>query len=501
VTHLRGEDITREHDCRVDVAIVGSGPAGSTVAHDLTRRGLRVAVIEAGPWREPGDFPLDTFESMGRDYRDMGASVTVGSAPIPYVQAKLVGGASPINGAICWRMPRDVYDEWVARDRALAEGLPWEAIEAHTDAIEALLDVRDTDAEVRGRKAELMALGADALGLRHRPIRRNVTGCEGLGRCMQGCPKGRKNSVDRALLQPAIERGALLISSTEVAEVLVERGRAVGLRGKAAGGGRVTVRADRAVVLAASAVQTPALLLSNGLRGGPVGEHFQCHPGVSAAGRFREPVRMWEGATQGHEVTGLRHEGLKFETLGFGLGLLASRLPGTGRAFADRVAEMAHWLDWGVAVRAEAEGRVRVLGGRTVVFYSPTPRDIARFRRGVRVMGDMFFAAGAETVDAGVRGFSHDLRSPLELAPIERGGPTSAAAFTAAITHMFGTCRMGSDAEASVVGTDFAHHRIARLYIADSSVFPSNLGVNPQVSIMALAAIAAARVAGEGPRA
>lgn len=472
-----------------DVIVIGSGPAGAAAAREVAAAGLEVLVIEAGPWVDPEAFPLSAFGAMSSMYRGMGATVVAGTAPMPYVQGRMVGGSSPINGAICWRLPRDIYDEWCADDPSLAAALPWRELEERTDAVEARLGVAPTRHEIAGAKNLLMAKGAEALGLEHRPIRRNTPGCEGLGRCLQGCPKGYKRSADVSLLADAMADGALVLSSTEVTRLIVRGGRAVGVHAKAAGGARVQVRAERAVIVAASAVQTPALLLRSGLTAGPVGHGFSCHPGVSMAGRFREPVRMWEGATQGHEVIGLRHEGLKFEALGFGLGVLAGRLDGVGSGLATEIADMAHWLDWGAAVRAEARGRVRLVAGRPIVTYQPTERDVQRFRRGLRVLGDMMLAAGAEELSLGVKGWGERVRDAGELARFEREGPTSASAYTAAITHMFGTCRMGADARTSVVRPDFRHHHTAALYVADSSVFPSNIGVNPQVPIMALAAI------------
>jgi choline dehydrogenase-like flavoprotein len=477
-----------------DVVIVGSGPAGSAVALELAQAGCKVVVLEEGEWADVENFPLDTPTAFARHYRDMGMSVMQGKSMIPYIQGRAVGGSSVINGSISWRLPKDVYEGWTKQDPALQDALPWEEIETQQDTIETYLNIHPTPPDIARTKNLLMAKGAEALGLEHRPINRNVRGCEGLGRCLQGCPKGNRLSTDRTYLLDAEQYGAEIISSVCVQEIKAENGRAVGVSGIAKGGGRVHIKAQKAVVLAASAIQSPVLLLNNRITHGPVGRHLQCHPGVAVTGRFPEVVRTWDGATQGHEVTGLRHEGLKFEVLGFGLEILAGRIPGLGPDFAKNLDDIAHFTNWGVAVRATGEGRVRSFRGSPFVRFQLSQKDLRGFRRGIQVLGEMMFAAGADWIAPEVHGCKAHMQSPDDLAHIVETGPSDPKSFKCAVTHMFGTCRMGSDPAKSVVNTNFEHHACKQLYVADSSVFPSNTGVNPQTSILAFAAICGRRI-------
>lgn len=489
-----GATLRAPFEATYDVVVVGSGPAGATVARGCARAGARVAVIEEGPLVAPAEVPEDGFTAMARLYRDMGASVLLGNAPMPFLQGRVVGGTSVVNGAISWRLPRDVHDEWVRADPPLHDALPWDELAARLDETEGDLRIHPTEPEISGPKNLLLARGAEALGLEHRPISRNVSGCRGLGRCLQGCPEGHKTSMDLTFLPDACRAGAVVLAGVTARELVVEKGRAVAVVGQAAGGGRVRAAAARAVVLAASAVQTPALLLANRIRHGPVGDGFQCHPGVSMAGRFREPVRMWTGATQGHEVIGLRREGLKLEALGYDQAIVATRLKGFGAALSAELADLGHWANWGAAIRAAGRGRVRPGGARAKVRFSLAPIDVRRVRRGVRVLGEMMLAAGAEVVAPGVHGWHERVTDRAVMARFEADGPLDPKAYAMAVTHMFGTCRLGSDPARSVVRPDFRHHAVDGLYVADSSVFPTNTGVNPQTSIIALAAMCARRV-------
>lgn len=478
-----------------DVVVVGSGPAGSAVAQVCARAGLEVVVLEEGTAHAPSAHPKSGLRAMAAMYRDLGMSVALGRVIVPYLQGRAMGGTSVVNGGICWRLPDDVWEGWLDADPGLGAAIPLARYREAEDAVVERLGVAPTDPAVAGRKNALLAQGAAALGLDHRPIARNVAGCEGLGRCLQGCPSGRKRSVDRTFLRDATDDGARLYAAVTAQRVELAGGRAVAVRGRTAAGAPAIARARRAVVLAASAIHTPLLLRASGLRAGPTGDGLMAHPGLSVTGRFAEPVHNARGATQGHEVTGLRRAGIKVEALGFDVSILASRVPGVGRAFARRLAELERYAVWGAALRAGARGTVRRVLGHTVVRYALTAEDLALARRSVRILADLLLAAGADEVYPGVPGLPEVVRTPAEAAALEAAPAPALRAAPMSMTHLFGTARMGSDPRAAVVRPDFRHHHVPGLFVADSSVFPSNTGVNPQVAILALARLCGEEVA------
>ncbi len=474
-----------------EVVVVGSGPAGSAVARVLAEAGLRVVIVEEGGPLHTRPAPPDAWTAMASGYRSMGAQLCRGPAPMPVVQGRCVGGGSVINGAIHWRLPKDVWDGWIADDPTLRTAWDWDALEAETDRVFARLSVAPTPLTLQGRNSLLLRDGAEALGIEHRPIARNTVGCRGTGRCLQGCPHQAKRHMPATLLLDAQRHGARVVHGLVAERVVHDHTRAVGVAARTVRGVPVQVRARRAVVLAASAVQTPAILVASRLGGPHVGRHFRSHPGASVLGRFPRPVRAWEGATQGWEAIGLRHRGIKLEALGMDRGVLLGRLPGLGRTWAREAGRLDHYASWGVALRAQSEGRVTRTLGRPVVHYALSTADLHTLAEGIAHAGRMMFAAGAEAVRPGVLGLPDEVTHPRALDRLLDDPPRDPRAYTAVMTHLFGTCRAHSDPHRGVVRPDLRHHTVDRLFVADSSVFPSNTGVNPQGSILALATHAA----------
>jgi choline dehydrogenase-like flavoprotein len=490
-----GDDLVRDVDDCFDYVVVGSGAAGAVAAHTLAKEGLSVAMVEEGPWVRTREFGERVFAAFKRMFRDAGTQVIEGRSYLPVLQGRCVGGSTVMNSAIAHRTPEDVLAEWAHRF-GLGHAISARALEPHFESLERDLSVRAVTDDALGENNRLFLREAGVHGLSARRMDRYEKGCRGSARCFTGCPNGAKQGMNVSYVPWSLALGARLYSSCRVERVLVDGGRARGVVARSTGGQRVALHARRGVLVAASAVQTPNLLRRSGLRARALGEHFQCHPGAAIAGVFDAPVDMGFGATQGAESVALRRtDRIKLETLAIPPELAAVRIPGVGHELMRRFESFPHLAMWAVVVRAEAKGTVSATwGGRDRVRLSLTRTDVERARKGLALLARMMFEAGAREVWPGLFGVPNVIKSMDEVRLIEEL-PADSRAFGFITTHLFGAARMGVDAKMGVVGADFQAHEVAGLYVVDSSVFPTNLGVNPQHSIMAMSRLAATRVA------
>ena len=476
-----------------DVIVIGTGAAGSVVAGLLAERGVDVVMVEEGPHVRAEEFRTDMDSSLKRMWRDSGFQTAMGRAVTPVLQGRCVGGTTVINGAIMHRMPEPIHAIW-QREHGLGDAFSYADLERAFDQLDIDLSVAEAPESVLGGNSTLLRAGLAARGLSGNAIARNVVGCRGSAHCNQGCPTDRKQSMLVTFVPRALAAGARLYANCAARDFTWHAGRVGGVRARFRNedgrpGPRLELQARHAVVVAASAVQTPLLLARAGIgrRSGLVGHRLQAHPGTAVVGAFHEPVQMRKGATQGYESTHFWHERMKFETVSMPIELIAARLPGLGPALVEQLANYDHLAVWGVQVRARAQGSVAqgLLGG-TSIRYQLLPEDVHVLKRGVRVLSELMFEAGAHTVYPGVFGLPDQIQSPDALAALD-ALDDDPARYHCIIAHLFGTALLGTAASNSVVTTGLEAHDAPGLFVADSSVFPTNLGVNPQHTISAVA--------------
>lgn len=483
-----------------DFVVVGSGAGGATAAVTLARAGASVCLVEAGAWRDPEHYPCSAWGAQRDLMDDFGAQVTRGGALWPVVQARTMGGTTVINSAICVRTPEDIFEQW-QREHGL-DGLAAPVLAAQ-DRLEQELSVEEVPARAMGRHNLLAEAGAKQLGWHDHPMRRYVKGCEGSGFCLQGCRNQKKQSLNVTYVPELRARGGTVVSCAPVERVLFEGTRAVGVMGRfahpvtQARGAPFLLRAKKAVVLAASVTHTPVILMRSGLKLPALGQYFRCHPGTGVFGVYDDPVDMNLAATQGWASTVFREKpGLKLETLAIPLELVASRLAGGGTELMARLAEYRHITMWCHAVRAETTGTVSrsLFTGKPVVTYQLDRPDMERFRAGMKFLAMQHFAAGAKRVIPGISGLPYSL-TPDQVGVLD-DAPLDPKKYIAVLSHLFGGCVMGKDERSSVTDASGRVHGTQGLVVADASVIPTNLGVNPQHTIMGLAWTFASRLVG-----
>jgi choline dehydrogenase-like flavoprotein/protein-S-isoprenylcysteine O-methyltransferase Ste14 len=484
-----GARLAADEELDVDAVVVGSGAGGAVAAYELAARGHSVVLLEEGRYYGRADFAGRPAQGSRRMFRDGGLVFALGNVLAPVWAGVTVGGSTTVNSGTCYRTPERTLRRW--RDELGLDMLSAEALEPRFARVERILGIEPTAAHLLGGGARALARGAERLGLRAAPIPRNAPGCDGQARCMFGCPTGAKRSTDVSYVPMAVEQGAALYTETRADELTVEGGRATGVVARCAGGARLRVRA-RVTVLAGGALMTPLLLLGNRLANasGMVGRNLSLHPAAPVLALFDEPIAMEAGVPQGFAVDHFADQGIMIEESGNPPEVVGLALPLVGARLVELLERYPHLSAFGYMICDRSRGRVRRGGdGSPRLSYWLDAADTRTMQRALEALCELYLAAGARAVFPAVRGFD-ELRDDGDLARL-RAHRLAAGDFAVSAVHPLGTARLGLDRRTSVVGPDHQCHDVRDLYVVDGSAVPTALGINPQVTIMALATRAA----------
>jgi choline dehydrogenase-like flavoprotein len=472
------------------VVIVGSGAGGSTMAAELADAGVDVIMVEEGGYHPTESFTAETGRALRTLYRDGGVGLALGKPPVLFSEGRCVGGSTVVNGGMSWRTPPEVLDRW-ARDEDVA-GICERDMEPYFAQVESRISVGFQDPETIGRDAELLKAGADAKGWKIIPNLRNQLHCAGTNNCTNGCPTGAKRSMLVTNVPRALARGARIFADCRVDRVTRSAGAVTGIEGRfirPAGrhGPRLTVRAP-VVVVAGGAVQTPALLTRSGAKSpsGQLGRNLTLHPNAKVIAFFDEEVTGWHGVHQAFQIREFIRAGILITAVNLAPALVALGLPVHGRELGELMAEYNHMITAGCLVEDTGAGRVRnVPGLGPQVLYQINDADAANVVRGVALTAEVMFAAGARRVLLPFDG-APEVHSPDELVSL-LVRPVPKRSIELFTVHLMGTARMSDNPRRGVVDSYGAFHGIAGLYVADASIFPGPIGVNPMETILALA--------------
>jgi len=476
-------------DC--DVVVVGSGAGGAPVAAELAEAGFDVIVLEEGSYYTTRDFTANTSAMIRQMYRGGGATMALGSPPIMFQEGRAVGGSTVINGGMSWRTPDEILARW--RREAGLDTTP-ESLDPYFSRVEKRIHVAPMDESAIGNDNWLLKKGADAKGWKLVGNLRNQVHCVGSNRCAFGCPTGAKQSSLVSYLPRALHFGARVYADVRVDRITFHGKRANGVIGRSAAGHSVVVRA-KLVVSACGAIHTPALLARSGVRSrsGQLGKNLSMHPNVKVVAIFDEPVTSWKGAHQAFQVREFAEQGLGcFAAVNMPPSILAMSFPQRGAQLGALMSEYDKMVLAGLLCEDSTSGSVRTIHGVPQAFYQLAPKDLAQMQRGLVLLSELLFAAGAKRVLLPFHR-ARELKNADDARHV-LSEPIPAKEWEVVTVHMMGTARMGRDRSRSVVDEHGFVHDVDRLMVADASLFPTPIRVNPMETIMALATRSAGHV-------
>jgi choline dehydrogenase-like flavoprotein len=515
----------RRHQGAVDVCIVGAGAGGAALAKGLADKGLSVVVLEAGSWLGPEDYRNDELSMLGPlDWdspRESG-----GSNPLELgrkMTGRGVGGSTLHYTAVALRPHRDDFRVRTVDGVGCDWPIGYDDLAPYMDEVESFLGVSGPQhfpwGEYEGPYPmgplpltaydEVLAVGMDKLGYRWVMTPHTViTGtrddgrspCMYYGFCVSGCKSGAKSTANVTWIPAALRKGAEVRDGCMAVRVNLDaRGRARSVT--YLHDGREFEQEAAVIALCCYSIETPRLLLlstgpdhPDGLANGSgcVGKYLMAHLINGATGRFEQvldpfvspPIGIMTQDTygtqadrdflRGYTLTAEARFPFQFaETLsadlwGEELMEVLDNYPRYG--LLSSIGEMLPYEDNGVSLSGDLQDEYGLPVAKVIFSHGENERRMGADMQ--RVATEVLEAAGARGIIA-----------------------------TSEHAHVLGGCRMGTDPATSVVDANCRTHEVENLYIVDGSVFPSGFGVNPSITIHALALRAAEHIAAGALRA
>jgi choline dehydrogenase-like flavoprotein len=483
--------------CNYDVLIVGSGAGGGTVAQELSslcREGVRIAVLEKGPKLRDEEFTGREVEMAQALYGDGGGFLTA-ERTMTLAFGCAYGGSTAVYTGTSLLPPQRILERWNVPDLSFAD------MEQRAHKFAAENNVHLLENKFINENNQLFVEGCRRLNYCVQQFPVNLKGCRGSSLCNLGCPNQAKQGTDRVQLPRAERNGVEVVTRCEVLRI-GEQTIFARVHAKPTGGkgepspwepGEYQIDA-KVIVVCAGAVNSPALLMRSGLaaRLPRLGHGFTCHPAIIMVAEHNRTITNFVGHPKSFYLDQFSEsDRFLLETCMYFPFTTAKAMAGFGEEHSRFMHAFPRLQMILVLACDEANAHNRVTidhAGRPVVHYRFTPEVMRGLVQGAITSAKIFFAAGAVRVHLPVAQFStiecaeaERLDQIAEHADFKPGKlPISAA-------HLQGGCAMGRGPADSVTDGYGRVHGIPWLFVADSSLFPNSLEINPYLTIMALA--------------
>jgi len=479
-----------------DVCIVGSGCGGGASAKVLAAAGRKVILLEEGGYYTAADFD-GTEQTAYKNLYQQRAGQATGDLSVTVLQGRCVGGSSTVNWTTTIRTPDFVLRAW-QRDHGVT-GVTTEDLDPYFERIEHYLNVHAEPEENHNPNNRIILDGARRLGYRASANGRNTKGCVKAGSCGMGCPYDAKLSVNVTYIPDAVRSGATVFADCR-AEKIEVHGQIKRVRGvildPETRRPRTEVSIEAPVVIVSgSAIHSPVLLKNSHLANSSklVGQHLTFHLTTAVLGIFDSIIYPGGGIPQSamcDEFLNKNNDdgGFWIEAVPVHPTLAALGLPGFGARHHELMRMFPNLGATIVLVKeTDSFGRVMVNAqGRPNIAYSIGKKDLAYLKEAIKVAAEIQFAAGARRVMT-LHARQTEFRSPADIDSSLAAADWGKNQLSLYSAHPLGTCRMGARKETAVLDSHCQAHDVKGLFVIDGSFTPTSLGVNPQLTILAVA--------------
>lgn len=505
--------LTAPLELEADVVIVGTGAGGGTAAETLSKAGLSVVVLEAGPLKTSSRFDMQERPAY-RDLYQEGTGRGTKDGGMVILQGRTVGGSTTVNWTSSFRTPPETLKFW-AEHMGLS-GYSVQEMAPYFAHMEQRLNIHKWQ-QAPNRNNVMLQRASEKLGYSWGTIHRNVRGCLNLGYCGLGCPIDAKQSMLVTTIPGALDHKARLVHHARVVRVLRDGDAVKGVEAealtpnvRATTGQKITVHAAQ-TVLAGGAINTPAILLRSEAPDPykRIGKRTFLHPTTLTMAIYEESIDPFYGAPQSIYSDHFQWQNVHTGPVGFKLevpplhpAFAAGFYGAAGEELTRSMDQLPHTQCMIALLRdgfhEDSQGGVVEVddSGHPILDYPINDYLLEGVRRAWNVMVEMQFATGAKSVRPAHKQAKHYMSwkeakaaiAALDVAPHKA---------TIGSAHVMGGCPMGDDPKRSVTNGDGKFHHLDGLYVMDGSLFPTSIGTNPQLSIYGLVYRLSSKLAAE----
>jgi choline dehydrogenase-like flavoprotein len=512
------EDIVRN----VDVCVIGSGAAGAIIAEKLAVAGKSVVLLEKGGYYDGESMNQRENDMISLLWKNSGANFT-SNLKIAIAQGSCLGGSTVINDAVCFRIPELVIKQW----NNLGVNISKEEWDYANDEVSNRIHVTKVTDEELNENAKKLRQACSVTQVNGESITQHgvndrncgpswtdptLQSCVQCGFCHLGCHYDTKQSMLVTYIHDALQNPSndfTAYCNCDVKKIIYSDGLVSGIEGSIidnVGNEKYRIHVNaKVVVVSAGAIASSNLLQKSGVANKNIGESLALHPAPFVIGHFNEKIYGNRGIPMSytcHEfgvTNNVKRGGFLIESIFLPILQMAIAIPSFGLDHARLMAEFNNYTLAGIMVRDDSVGRIeKTFGDNPKVVYELTKETIDDMARGMTILARMWFEVGADYLISS-HGDVPEIRTKQDIPKLEKAVRDNPDGLRLGSAHPQGGNKIGDDPEKAVVDSSCKVFGFKNLYVCDASVFPTALGVNPQLTVMALGTLTADKIVANWP--